>query len=201
MAQGSGGGPAGEFETSDEYALFKPYELFGEPNAYMVQQINEMFEILFKQTHRAKQDIDVVSNITASGDIFLGSVNLSYTDIQTSNTIPITVVSGVANRIVVPVGIWVWEHDIVSAYGANPSFSLQYRGVATNISGSLSTPAINGTTQRLMYGASTTLNTTVNTNWVGLDIVLISSADQTGGSSANKHRVSVPYMIVTPCNG
>lgn len=64
----SGGGRAGT-ETRDNYALDKPYDLYGQPNADMVQQLDEMLTDLFRRSTRVAADVSDIQNSGGSGDV------------------------------------------------------------------------------------------------------------------------------------
>jgi hypothetical protein len=67
----AGGGTTGS-ETGDGYTQGKPYDLYGQPNALMVQQIDEMFTTLFKALTRAGVDLDTINEIVdnvGTGDV------------------------------------------------------------------------------------------------------------------------------------
>lgn len=69
FSTGGGGGKAANLDTVDTYALGKPYSVEGNKfTAEMAQRIDEMFDILFKNVTRAKEDIDVLSLEPESDD-------------------------------------------------------------------------------------------------------------------------------------
>lgn len=65
----SGGGRAGS-ETRDNYALDKPYDLFGEPSADKMQQLDEMLTDLFRRSTKVASDVAAIQNTSgSSGDV------------------------------------------------------------------------------------------------------------------------------------
>lgn len=98
---GGGGGRATPFDENDEYALSKPYDLEG-LSADTLQQINEMFDMLFKALTRAKGEITDLSAATGSGLSYIEKT-YSITDFNSTGTRNALLASPGARVIIVPV--------------------------------------------------------------------------------------------------
>lgn len=86
FTQGGGGGRATNDAENNLYALDKPYDLAG-LSADTLQQINEMFDILFRNMRKAKTEIDAIvpsseawTTVFKSADQDNGQGNTTFTN-------------------------------------------------------------------------------------------------------------------------
>lgn len=71
---GGGGGPAGN-DTSDDHALDKPYDIYWPLTQEQVEQVNQMFEQLFKSLRRSADDIEVLESATTPWTVVVKKID------------------------------------------------------------------------------------------------------------------------------
>ena len=192
---GGGGGPAGG-DTSSDYALDKPYDIYWPLSEDQVQQINEMLDTLFKAQTRAASDISAVS-ATTSTDIKVVTKILTDSQIQALNTSPITLVSAPGvDKVIVPISWQLRRNTSGGAYSANPTFFLRYGSAGAD--GSLFSGvaiALNLATDNNWYRDEALETAIVTTDITNNSLVAKTSADVTSGSAGNTLNLIVVYYI------
>lgn len=81
---GGGGGPAASTDASTAHALDKPYDITGEPSADKMQQIDEMFDLLFRSATQTEEDVADAGGVSGPSSSTDGNVpKFDGTDGQT----------------------------------------------------------------------------------------------------------------------
>ena len=121
---GGGGGRAGKTSSLDNFAFDQPFEISGKFDANTANQINEMFRILFKAVSRAQTKIQTLEAVIPTTTIRYIRRDLTAAEIDTLSTVPIVLVTGEPNYIIVPL-VRVIEWTTQSA-GGTGSFRTRY---------------------------------------------------------------------------
>lgn len=126
---GGGGGPARPFDENDNDALSKPYDIEWPPTADTLQQINEMFDLLFKSITKRKTEISALQ-AAATSPIIMKTFNLTNAQLIALSTLPVVLVPAQGpDTIIIPV----WhniELAVAVAYTSDPSFQPGFTGTA-----------------------------------------------------------------------
>lgn len=137
---GGGGGRAGT-ESTDQYALDKPYDVGGPPSAEKMALIDEMLGVLFKGLTRGRTAIDVLrdaladsltaTTTTAASPIFTDYFELSSAQIMAMPTTPIQIVDTPANAtdLIIPIALVV-ETDTTVGAAVGRSYVIEYADAA-----------------------------------------------------------------------
>lgn len=147
----------------------------------------------------------LASQITALGGsgLLFTAKDLALAQIQSLNTVPVTMIAGVAGAIIVPV-YWTF-HDVRGsiAFNGTPTLSLRYAGVATDIA--LGIAMIAGATvapgQRFSLAAQAQGAFAQNWDAAALNprgsaIQLRSNTDVTGGGVGGSWRCTIAYGLI-----
>ena len=134
---GGGGGRAADFTENSTDAVSRPYDLSGF-SADTLQQINEMFDMLFKANVKRRSEIAALEDeetVSTSPDVLVSYMSLDDADLDTLNATPQTIISAPgAGKIVIP--FW-WSVQVTKAVGVwadTASLRLRYNGIATDLS-------------------------------------------------------------------
>jgi hypothetical protein len=203
---GGGGGKAGQPEE-DSLILDKPYDV-EDP------LMDEMFAALYKGLQRTQTLISsttatLVTAIAAaaagsSAGATLTTTSTSFTNAQilTLNSAPITVVTGVAGKIIVP--LFVTAEIIRSnAYSASRNLNFVYDGDAAfqAVVASSASFIANTVVQRIaVFYPATWVSVTGTFNPVGAALKARTTADITGGGAGDSMVVRVTYLLIDDPN-
>ena len=124
------------------------------------------------------------------------SLNLIDADIKSLNTVPINIVTGVANKVLIPVSLRAhWNY--VSGYSASSKVRLRWAGDGTDINGTLSNTWIsNVIEEQIGLDTEFTRTRTAYSSASGVALEISSSGDRTGGNSANYLKIRLAYLEV-----
>jgi len=123
---------------------------------------------------------------------------LTRADILTLNTVPVKIVEGIADSIIVPFK-WFIERPVFGAgYGANATFQLQYEGngqaLLTTITPQLLSP--NNVTLTIA-GGGVLINVTWPTSpWKGKSVMVAANVNNSGGHADDALTVWVVYHVI-----
>lgn len=148
-------------------------------------------------TGKLIQDSGVtISELTPviTGGFAVASVTLTHTDIQGLNTTPVTIVSAVADKIIVPFQFIMQQEIGGTLFNTPPTITLRYAAAtaqsASNGIAITNTANVNKTSFAEMAGLAVANNTNVSNS----DLVLRGSTDVTLGSGT--FTFSVGYFLI-----
>lgn len=143
--------------------------------------------------------ISDIATILISGVSF-ASVSRTFTndELKSLNTVPITIVSGVANKILIP--LWgVWHNNQVAGYSTSQNVNIFHATVASIQSLMLFSIGVTGgiAINRYTYsGAVVAFDDLSVNNPVGDPLIIRSGGDVTSGNASNYAKLYLIYMIV-----
>lgn len=194
---GGGGGRAASFTENDADALSMPYDLSGPITSDTLQQINEMFDLLFKGMVKRKSEIAVLEDAPAVVQtLLIKEVSLTVAQLRTLNSSPVELLPAVNGYTYLLLDPLYAHRTSTVGFSAGATTTVQYGGGGTigNISS-----LVSATAAELLIIAdtphhTTTINYISDGSPVSQSVVLKGSTDVTGGDSTATLRI--PYMLV-----
>lgn len=121
-------------------------------------------------------------------------VTLTDAQIKTAHSVPIQLVGAPGSGFSVVPALWYMREDSsAGAYSANPTFNVQYSGIATALLTGI-TPNLNSGDKRWSTGGLSGWGP-ITTTPENTAVVVQSTADVTGGNSANSILIMLGYLI------
>ena len=190
---GGGGGPFRGLTEAEICAVDKPFDLFGEFTPKTADEINMMFDILFKCATRAENELAALKAAPA-GAFLLSTVELTSAEILVLNTTPITVIKGVPGKIITPL-FRVIESDTTGTASPGTSWQTVYNALTSNLLFVAQGTDFNNIRQKFYTTANVT-DLSTDTSIVGSSVQIQLSGDPSGGT----HFATVRhwYAVITP---
>lgn len=135
---GGGGGPSRQIDENTTDALSRPYDVGWPATADTMQQINEMFDILFKSNVKRADDITTLQSglagISFSSDLITARRIITNAEIDTLNATPITIVPAPGVGLVnIPILWAIHVSKAVNPWSTTSNFRLRFSGIATDL--------------------------------------------------------------------
>ena len=198
---GGGGGRAADFTENSEDALSKPFDVSWPVNADAIQQINEMFDLLFKSMVKRHDELtaltNTVNNLSLSSDVLVASTTLTGAQINALSVTPVVLVAAVSGKILVPLHIAVEANTTsITTIGAGHTYTFQWANetasvLVTNITADVSNV-------RRKYFTSDALNLSITSD-AGTDAIVGSPIDvrmNTACNGTHEARFTVTYSVI-----
>lgn len=194
---GGGGGRSSIFDENPGDALSKPYDVDWPPSADTMQQINEMFDLLFKSMVKRREEIEVLEDApSADQTLLIKEVSLTTAQMRSANTSPIELLPAVTGYTYLLLEPLYGHRTSTLGFSASPTSNVIYaNGGVIGVIGSL----ISGTGGELFIIANTpadgsTINIVSTGSPASQAVQLKSSSDVTSGDAVATLRI--PYMLV-----
>jgi len=194
--QGGGGGRAPDLSINDNYALDQPYDISGEPTAETMQQINEMFMLLFKDATRNRTRVadiatfDVVPPAPGGRQtIYSLYREFNTTQYRSLSTSPQMLIPAPGPGLIVQPFLWTIEVFLVatpSAFNVGLSLSLRYPAGAQDLGTAYVVSNVGAGTRYQRSGGTSPSNASLTNDFktANLPVNLRGTVDLTGGTLA-----------------
>lgn len=138
--------------------------------------------------------LNALSNLNPEAQLLVAQAIITPTQFRTLSSVPIVIVPAAGpDTIIIPLG-FACKTVISGVMASNPSTSLRYSGVTTDIT---SATGVSSTADRFVFSPFTLISINTVSTVFNVDVVIKNSADVVGGATpTGDFRFRVPYLVL-----